>query len=223
MGRSSPDPDPALAVGDDLKSAADHPIDPTPRADPPGGHPPNPADGSYTAHNTSTASLMAELGMPFEMTEDDQEEARKLFNAVDVEKKRNAPTSSYNPPELYKGSVAIKLGALLNAYDGQVIDGAVQARNYITNRLLEISQCGDVKYELRAIELLGKLSDVGAFTEKSEITVNHKTSDDLRKAIQDKVERLLDMEVVDVEVKTLEEELGIDEPPATTGSAEETT
>jgi hypothetical protein len=25
MGRSSPDPDPALAVGDDLKSAADHP------------------------------------------------------------------------------------------------------------------------------------------------------------------------------------------------------
>jgi hypothetical protein len=85
---------------------------------------------------------------------------------VDVEKKRNAPTSSYNPPELYKGSVAIKLGALLNAYDGQVIDGAVQARNYITNRLLEISQCGDVKYELRAIELLGKLSDVGAFTEK---------------------------------------------------------
>jgi hypothetical protein len=214
MDRSSPDPDPALAVGDDLKSAADHPIDPTPRADPPGGHPPNPADGSYTAHNT---------GMPFEMTEDDQEEARKLFNAVDVEKKRNAPTSSYNPPELYKGSVAIKLGALLNAYDGQVIDGAVQARNYITNRLLEISQCGDVKYELRAIELLGKLSDVGAFTEKSEITVNHKTSDDLRKAIQDKVERLLDMEVVDVEVKTLEEELGIDEPPATTGSAEETT
>jgi hypothetical protein len=171
----------------------------------------------------STASLMAELGMPFEMTEDDQEEARKLFSAVDVEKKRNAPTSSYNPPELYKGSVAVKLGALLNAYDGQVIDGAVQARNYITNRLLEISQCGDVKYELRAIELLGKLSDVGAFTEKSEITVTHKTSDDLRKAIQDKVERLLDMEVVDVEAKTLEEELGIDEPPATTGSAEETT
>jgi hypothetical protein len=118
----------------------------------------------------STASLMAELGMPFEMTEDDQEEARKL-----------------------------------------------------SNRLLEISQCGDVKYELRAIELLGKLSDVGAFTEKSEITVTHKTSDDLRKAIQDKVERLLDMEVVDVEAKTLEEELGIDEPPATTGSAEETT
>ena len=169
----------------------------------------------------STASLMAELGMPFEMTEDDQEEARKLFSAVDVEKKRNSPPSSYNPPELYKGSVAIKLGALLDAYDGQVVNDAVQARNYITNRLLEISQCGDVKYELRAIELLGKLSDVGAFTEKSEITVTHKTSDDLRKAIQDKIQRLLDMEVVDVEAKTLEEELGLDESPTATEPSEE--
>ena len=170
----------------------------------------------------STASLMAELGMPFEMTEEDQEEARKLFNSVDVEKKKGSPTSSYNPPELYKGSVAIKLGALLDAYDGQVINDAVQARNYITNRLLEISQCGDVKYELRAIELLGKLSDVGAFTEKSEITVTHKTSDDLRKAIQDKIQRLLDMDVVDVEARSLEEELGIDESTAITGTAEQT-
>jgi hypothetical protein len=170
----------------------------------------------------STASLMAELGMPFEMTEEDQEEARKLFNSVDVEKKKGSPTSSYNPPELYKGSVAIKLGALLDAYDGQVINDAVQARNYITNRLLEISQCGDVKYELRAIELLGKLSDVGAFTEKSEITITHKTSDDLRKAIQDKIQRLLDMDVVDVEARSLEEELGIDESTAITGTAEQT-
>jgi hypothetical protein len=88
--------------------------------------------------------------------------------------------------------------------------------------LLEISQCGDVKYELRAIELLGKLSDVGAFTEKSEITVTHKTSDDLRKAIQDKIQRLLDMDVIDVEAKSLEEELGIDESTATTGTAEQT-
>jgi len=170
----------------------------------------------------STASLMAELGMPFEMTEEDQEEARKLFKAVDVEKKQNSPTSSYNPPELYKNSVAVKLNTLLNAYDGQVVESAIQARNYITNRLLEISQCGDVKYELRAIELLGKLSDVGAFTEKSEITITHKTSEDLRKAIQDKIQRLLDMEVVDVEAKTLEEELGLNESSTPTEPPEET-
>jgi len=170
----------------------------------------------------STANLMAELGMPFEMTEEDQEEARKLFTSVDVTKKKNSPPSSYNPPQMYKGEVAVKLGALLDSYDGQILNDVVQARNYITNRLIEISQCGDVKYELRAIELLGKLSDVGAFTEKSEITVTHKTSDDLREAIADKIQRLLNMEVVDVEAKTIEEELGIDESTGPTESAEET-
>ena len=61
MNRSSPDLDPALAVGDDLRSAADHPIDPTPRADPPGGHPPNPADGSYTAHNTLICTVNTQI------------------------------------------------------------------------------------------------------------------------------------------------------------------
>jgi hypothetical protein len=57
MGRSSPDPDPALAVGDDLKSAADHPSsDNSPQAHP-GPHPPNSADGTYTAYSTNTQIL----------------------------------------------------------------------------------------------------------------------------------------------------------------------
>jgi hypothetical protein len=52
MMRSSPDPDPALAVGDDLRSAADHPSsDNSPQAHP-GPHPPNSADGTYTAYST---------------------------------------------------------------------------------------------------------------------------------------------------------------------------
>jgi hypothetical protein len=168
---------------------------------------------------------MAELGMPFEMTKEDEELARELFESFDAPKKGGAPTKSYNPPELYTGSVAIKLAALLDAYDQQVVTDAVQVRTYITNRLLEISQCGDSKQELRAIELLGKLSDVGAFTEKSEITVTHKTSDDLRKAIQSKIQRLLDMEVVDVEAKSVEEELGLieDEYSGTTDTTDQDT
>ena len=61
MMRSSPDPDPALAVGDDLKSAADHPSsDNSPQAHP-GGHPPNPADGSYTAHNTLICTVNMQI------------------------------------------------------------------------------------------------------------------------------------------------------------------
>jgi len=162
-----------------------------------------------------TATLMAELGMPFEMTEADEEIARKLFQEVD---KKRVKTKSHrkqpsedeiNPPQLYTGNVALKLAALLTDYDHRVVLDATQARTYITNRLLEISKCGDAKYELRALELFGKMSDIGAFSEKSEITITHRTSDDLKQAIQEKIERLLGGTVVEGSAKTLEEELDL--------------
>lgn len=154
----------------------------------------------------STATLMSELGMPFEMTEEDEKKAQTLFRTVDSTKKNQA-----NPPDLYNGSVAVRLQALLTEYDKAIVADAAQARTYIMNKLLDISDCGDTKHELRALELLGKMSDIGAFTEKSEITVTHKTSDDLKKAIEDKLKRLLlvnTSNVEDVKSKT-EEELGI--------------
>lgn len=170
---------------------------------------------------TSTATLMAELGMPFEMTEDDERIARELFQEVDKKKtkqrKKQPAPDEYNPPDLYTGNVALKLASLLNEYDHKVVLDATQARTYITNRLLEISSCGDAKYELRAIELLGKLSDVGAFAEKSEITVTHRTSDDLKLAIEQKIQRLLGSPI-NGDAKTLEEELEIEDAEEVPGA-----
>jgi hypothetical protein len=171
----------------------------------------------------TTAALMSELGMPFEMTKDDEDAARKLFAQVDRQGKGGTKKEVVNPPSLYQGNVALKLSALLNEYDQRVVLDATQARTYITNRLLEISSCGEPKSELRALELLGKLSDVGAFTEKSEITITHRNSGDLRQVIQEKIERLLAGNVVDVVAKDLNKELGLDDGPTeTTTSAENT-
>lgn len=160
----------------------------------------------------STASLMSELGMPFEMTEEDEKKAQSLFRSVNTTKK-----TQNNPPDLYDAPVAIRLTALLSEFDKAIVKDAIQARTYITNKLLDISSCGDPKHELRALELLGKMSDIAAFTEKSEITITHKTSDDLKKAIEDKLKRLLLMNTANAEeVKPkAEEELGLIEVEAT--------
>jgi len=165
----------------------------------------------------TTAALMAELDMPFEMTEEDEKLAHDLFKQVDKQKFK-ITKDEYNPHALYQGNVALKLSALLTEYDHRVVLSATQARTYITNRLLEISSCGDPKQELRAIELLGKLSDVGAFTEKSEVTITHRTSDDLKNAIADKINRLLAAQsanIIDINPDTtLEDELGLLETKA---------
>lgn len=166
-----------------------------------------------------TAGLMSELGLPvssFEMTEEDERAARELFSRFDTKQAGPNVTAKVNPPELYEGNVAMKLSALLSEYDHRVVLDATQARTYITNRLLEISSCGEPKHELKAIELLGKLSDVGAFTDKSEVTVTHRSSDDLKAAIEQKLHRLLNGNVIDVtpvsadpELRDIEKELGL--------------
>jgi hypothetical protein len=84
-------------------------------------------------------------------------------------------------------------------------------RTALTNKLLEIADCGEIKYELKAIELLGKHSDVGLFTDRSEINVNYNSPESLEKAITERVKRLLNADVIDMKPlgMDLDEELGI--------------
>jgi hypothetical protein len=138
--------------------------------------------------SAATARLLDELGVPFEMSKKDEDSARQLIQSTE--------RSKFVPDTVYEGGVAIKLAALLNEYDKQIISDSAQVRTYVTNKLLDISHCGDVKSELRALEMLGKISDVGLFTEKSEITIHAKTTIELESAIKDKINRLLGMKEV---------------------------
>jgi hypothetical protein len=110
--------------------------------------------------------------------------------------------------------VVLALSGYLKEYGSVVVSNAAETRNLIQNRLLEISRCGDPKHELKALELLGKMSDIGVFTEKSELVITHKTANELKEAIRDKINRLLNSDVIDVESFSdgLEEELNLDEP-----------
>ena len=138
--------------------------------------------------SATTARLLGEMGMPLDMTMADAAEAQDLF----------AGHPETEPGDVYKQGVAVRLSALLNVYDKQIVDDAIQLRNYITNRLIEITSCGNTKDELRALELLGKISDVGLFTEKQEITITHKSSEELEHAIKERVKRLIHSNIIDV-------------------------
>ena len=95
-----------------------------------------------------------------------------------------------NSSKLYNPTVAKKLSDLLTEYDRQVVGDAVQLRNYVTNKLLEASDSGKVSEKIKALELLGKISDVGLFSEKTEIHINQ-TAGTLEHALKDKINRLM--------------------------------
>ncbi len=62
---------------------------------------------------------------------------------------------------------------------------------------MEIANCGDPKYELKALELLGKHSDIGLFTERSEVTIKYRDPQALEEEIKERVKRLLHASVVE--------------------------
>ena len=151
----------------------------------------------------NTAELLEQLGAPVELSKDNIEEETALLDAA-IDSQKITPLKSSLP-------AALGAAAFLRAYgQGRALD-VDQVRTALTNKLLEIADCGDIKFELKAIELLGKHSDVGLFTERSEINVNYNSPEGLEKAIVDRVKRLLNADVVDMKPlgMDLDEELGI--------------
>ena len=150
----------------------------------------------------NTVELQHELGATLEVDEDTAEKEKKLLDEVVQERKKS---------NLTQPNTAFAAAAFLKTYGAQLALDASEARAAITNKLMEIANCGETKFELKALELLGKHSDIGLFTQKSEITINYKTPESLENAIKERVKRLLNADVIDITPlnANLDDELGV--------------
>jgi hypothetical protein len=85
-----------------------------------------------------------------------------------------------------------------------VVDNANQIRLLVTNNLILETANEDPKIRIRALELLGKITDVGLFTEKSEVTINQRSSKELVDSLRAKIHKLMTpTDVVDVKEVTV--------------------
>ena len=153
----------------------------------------------------NTASLLKGLGA--HVDDDPEAEAKagevfKTFNELIVDQYEKAMTADAppkrgrgrprkevtpqdkNPQTLYSLPVADRIGNMLREYDNEFVADASQLRLVVTNKLLDLASCSDPKIEI-------KVSDVGLFSEKTEITVTYNNVTDLDQAIKDKVRKML--------------------------------
>lgn len=150
----------------------------------------------------NTVDLLEGLGMQVEASPADVERTKRLVaDAIAGQK-----TSVLQQP-----TAAFAAREFLKAYGNQLAMDVHEVRSAVTAKLMELANCGDPKFELKALELLGKHSDIGLFTERSEITVNYKSSGDLENAIKERVRRLLNADIVDITPigDDLDTELGV--------------
>jgi hypothetical protein len=103
---------------------------------------------------------------------------------------------------------------VLQEFGRSVVENSMQIRHLVTNKLLLETDNPDPRVRIRALELLGKISDVGLFAEKSEVTVTHQSTDDLRERLRMKLTKLVNPEdavVIDGKSIDVDEELGLKE------------
>lgn len=139
-----------------------------------------------------TAEFMESFGVHLEPTEMDKVKARAAFHeSVEAAGKGGMPIARTDV--ISTSASAVHLRSILSEYDEVVVKSAVQIRTYVTNKLIEESTNPDAKIRMRALELLGKVGDVGLFIERTEVTVKHKTTLELETSIKDRISKLLEL------------------------------
>lgn len=167
---------------------------------------------------SNTALELKEQGLEMEITKEDKDVASKLAIAyADNPEKTSKKASHKNISTLTPASLLLT-NSILQEFGQSVVDSALQVRHLVTNKLLLESENADPRIRMRALELLGKISDVGLFSEKSEVTITHQSTDDLREKLRSKLEKLVnpveeaeieDAVVLDGEVLDVDAELGL--------------
>jgi hypothetical protein len=124
-------------------------------------------------------------------SEDDRRASHSIFSGA-----QKATDEMLSHP----GTVA-HLASILNEYDKQVVQSAGQLRTYVTNRLILETDNGDPRIRIKALEMLGKISDVGLFTDKTEITMRHRPTAELEQMLRERLTKVVEGDFVEVPPK----------------------
>lgn len=158
---------------------------------------PVPIDGSdpsfleRVAAMASTVDVLEENGLLVNATKKDKAIAAKIASAFAMNPKATEEQVTTQRALSLPPAVLQNVRSYLDEYGRNVVQNAIEIRHLVTNRLLEESQNPDPRIRLKALELLGKHSDVGLFTDRSEVRITDQTTDVLKEKLREKLQKLV--------------------------------
>ena len=170
-----------------------------------------PADGFTPIKKLDTAELLEgqiqttdwlkELGASTdeEVLEHAQEEiARDAFKALvaNPTEAKAALQKVTLPPAIQK------IVGMLTAYDWAFVEQAKELRGMAVAKIVEETDHPDARIRLKALELLGKVTEVGLFTERISVKKEDMSDDELDQKIREKLAQL--QKTVDAEATEIE-------------------
>jgi hypothetical protein len=98
------------------------------------------------------------------------------------------------------------LVGMLTAYDWEFVHQARELRGYTVAKLLEECENPNANIRLKALGLLGKVTEVGLFTDKIEVKKTDLTDEEIDKKLKDKLAKFMNVTdaepIEDIEVST---------------------
>ena len=162
-----------------------------------------------------TAEYLHANGLEIQASSEDKDTAAALSVAYAENPGKASKAATTKRVAKLTPATLLMTDRILKDFGHSVVKSAVQVRHLVTNKLIEETENPDPRIRIRALELLGKISDVGLFAEKSEVTVTHQTTDDLKDKLREKLTRLVNPEVeeaivIEGETIDVDKELGLD-------------
>lgn len=91
----------------------------------------------------------------------------------------------------FNTETALWMDDLLQRYNNAVVEDTIRLKTYVTTRLVEESDGEKAADRLRALESLGRLTQLGLFADKVEVNINHKSTDELKQELSKKLARYM--------------------------------
>jgi hypothetical protein len=155
--------------------------------------------GEVLAAQVSTASWLQELGAP------PDDEVIDALEKADARKAFQALTTNTDTTEQKAALVQLKtpeavrhITGMLTAYDWEFIEQAKELRGYTVAKLVEETNNANPNIRLKALGLLGKVTEVGLFTDKIEVKKTDMTEDEIDKRLKEKLAKFMDVSDADV-------------------------
>jgi hypothetical protein len=146
----------------------------------------------------NTTKWLEKLGVEDDqkiLQEAEAKAARTVFAALT---NNAAPAETKTQLTLLKTPESVRhLVTLLSAYDWEFVEQAKQMRGMAVAKIIEETNHPDARIRLKAIEMLGRVTEVALFTDRLEVKKTDMTDAEIDKKLQDKLDTLLN--VIDVD------------------------
>lgn len=163
--------------------------------------------GEVLSAQHKTVEWLEELGVRPDETQDRELQtaaAREAFGSLTTvadEAEQKAQLIQLKTPEAVR-----HLTGMLAAYDWEFVQQAKEIRGYAVAQLIEETKSSNANIRLKALGLLGKVTEVGLFTDKIEVKKTELSDAEIDMKIKDKLNKFMGViDVVDVSEKEVDE------------------